>query len=72
MESQREAEDLRRDLRLEACDSAGESARTGIARNFEQEARDDIARGIRAIPGSPAENAQESSDDYLAGVRLGA
>ena len=35
-ESQREAEDLRRGLRREACDGAGESARTGIARSFEQ------------------------------------
>ena len=35
-------------------------------------ARDDVARGIRAIPGSLAENAQEPGDDYLAGVRLDA
>ena len=53
-ESQREAEGLRRGLRREACDGVGESVRTGIARDFEPEARDDVARGIRAVPGSPA------------------
>ena len=37
-----------------------------------QGARDDVACGIRAIPGSPAENAQEPGDDYLAGVWLDA
>ena len=35
-----------------------------------QVARDDVARGIRAIVGSLAENAQELGDDYPAGVWL--